>query len=160
MRSRTAVFALLVALSASAWAQNTKVEKVSITKYGIYDQETIAAADPATGKQVNQARMHLVEQTTTIPGKVGLSFGIWYLPIGEPEGAADKGLLIVRVPDKGVLFGGKRVNEVKLPLDLTVNSESSFGYTIDPATGVLPGVWRFEIWVRDVKMAEQQFTVE
>jgi hypothetical protein len=94
-----------------------------------------------------------------IDGKVGESFGVLYRARGTSRAATEKGTLIVRVPGRGVEHDGKMVNEVSLPLELTVGTEASYGFTIGHEALHVPGTWTFEIWVRGVKMAQQSFNV-
>jgi hypothetical protein len=41
----------------------------------------------------------------------------------------------------------------------TIGDIHLFGYTFDSAAELIPGVWTFEIWQEDKKIAEQRFEV-
>ena len=148
---------LLLGFGVSALAQEGVVQKVEITKFGIYQDGVVKPADPKVKGSVDEVEMKLIKQTSDIEAKVGVSYGIWYKASGK-EGV-EKATLLVRMPGKGLAMEGKMVNEVRLPLALKVGVESSYGFAIESPAEILPGEWIFEIWVRGAKMAQQNFTV-
>jgi hypothetical protein len=156
---RVCIAACIIA-AANAHAQTAAVQKVEITKFGTYESQVVKAADPNVKGSVPLLTAKQLQQTKDIVGKVGVSYGVWYVTTGAASGATENGTMIVKVPGKGLDMGGKRMNEVSLPIPLKIGSELVYGFTIDTPEEHIPGQWTFEIWYGGAKMAEQSFNVQ
>jgi hypothetical protein len=173
---------LAIGLLAASWtaACAQAVERIDITEYGIYKTETessAAAPGTATGKIEEVSNITLVEQTTTIPARVGMEFGFRYKIIGQAGGTAGMlaGATLAGQPKKTVNL--KNVTHVPSPGmrhpetgNVTMTSIFSQDHRVgvdlyrlyrftDPWE-VVPGVWTLEIWDGDRKLASQAFLIK
>ena len=64
-------------VTVAALAQEGVVQKVEITKFGIYQDRVVKPADPKVKGSVDEVEMRLTKQTSDVVGKVGVAFGIW-----------------------------------------------------------------------------------
>jgi hypothetical protein len=157
---RRLVFALVALFAVPAHAQNVK--RIDIEGYGIYTTEKEAKARNANGVLENDMTSvgHGVT-TTTIPAEHGVYFGIRYRVIGSPKGKIVQLRKVTIYPPEGV-------KSPQSPTPLQSNERlitpaigdlSDTGYIFDDPWELVPGKWKFQLWLGDRLLAEKEFTV-
>jgi len=162
---RTALALLLVTafLSGAAHAQSSRVQRIEITEFGIYEKKDVKTTDaPGTALGVfHVSEIKLIQQTTTIPARPGITFGYRYKIIGSPANARVtlKDINIVPAPGLRNPKTGNTIyrEEIQVVRHLGVMAHSD--YTLGSEWTLLPGTWTFQLWIGDRKMAEQNFTL-
>ena len=161
---RTALTLLLFTafLSSATYAQTPRVERIEITEFGIYEKKDTKTTDsPGTALGIlHETEIKLIQQTTTIPARPGITFGYRYKVIGRPANGKVtlKDVNIVPPPGlhnpaTGNTFYRKEVQTVR-----SIGKIAHSDYTLG-SDNLLPGTWTFQLWVGDRKLAEQIFTL-
>jgi len=159
-----ALFAALLALPDGP-AQAQGITGAEIVEYGMYERGQIlgefAPANRGYRRQTVAGFTHL-ETATIIPGRQGITFGIHYKVTGDPVGSPVPVTVVIRFPEQGLLSPSAPDDpilsdsyETIVPLGLETTSAHTFDYHWE----IEPGIWVFEIWSGDEKLAEQQFEV-
>ena len=160
--NRLAIFLGLLLLAAPARAQEPRIEGFEIVSVGTYE------VDMAPGERDSQGVLqHIVSNerqtaaTTSIPVRVGVTFGIQYRVTGAPDGAAIPVRHVYRFPYPGARPPGSpaplRANSADY--GATLNGTSVATYTLEEPWELLPGRWVLEIWAGDRRLGEQAFTL-
>jgi hypothetical protein len=149
---------------AHAAAQTAQINRIEIVERGIFESQTkerIDAPGAATGQQNIVVGVKLVQSTTSIPAKVGIGFGIMYVPTGNPKGGPVQLRAVVVYPTPG--FRNAKTGQFDLQSELVQNtkigSRQYRGFRLVAQRWLLPGLWRFEVWQGNRKFAEQTFTM-
>lgn len=159
----TAAVVTSFVFSSLAAADTSRVEKVSILERGVY-QATPKGPSSVRGTLGPVQRVQgatLVTSTTTIPGRQSLRFGVRYMVIGAPRGAAVDIKLVTAFPNGGLV--DPKDGRTHLRSEYTVRGAiGSIGYRefhFDDPSEIIPGYWTFEFWVGASKVGEQKFCV-
>jgi hypothetical protein len=121
---------------------------------------TLEQPDTAIGRTNQLSGVEKLEATTTVPARLGVSFGLEYRLTGEREGDAATIQIVVVPPKAGLLnpATGKRVHrESWRPSIALVGAATIVGYKLEHDWEVVPRLWRFEIWQAGRKLAQQSF---
>jgi hypothetical protein len=81
---------LLLSLLSVAYAQTAQIERIDIVGKGIYQVATgkqTPEKQTPTGVATSVENVKKLEDTTTVPARPGLEFGIEYVIVGMPKGA-------------------------------------------------------------------------
>lgn len=155
---------LAVALSSSAFAEEPRVERIDIIGKGLYRVETgeaISKPNVPGGVVAPPVKFTQIENTTTVPARVGVEFGLEYKIIGEPDGAEVTLEFVDTFPAPGLADPEQATPmrtarfERKRPIGETLYT----GYGFEQDWELVPGTWTFEIWYEGRKLAEESFTV-
>jgi hypothetical protein len=153
-------------LAASAvQAQTPAVEGAEILWAGIYRAQIVGTVEqPATasGKTNQLANIVKLQATTTVPARLGTSFGFEYRLWGEPQGSPATIDIVVILPKAGLFNPAtqKRFNREKWrPSPNRVGAATIVGYLFEKEWEAVPGIWKFQIWHGSRKLAEQSFCV-
>ena len=144
-------------------AQSPRAERISVFDVGIYCAETIARYPEPTapGGYINTVtEPWLLKRTTDIPTRLGTRFGMRYIIAGTSEATVPV-RLVTKLPSQGAqdpesgktIFGGSYTFSVR------VGATDFRGYQLEFDWERVPGVWTFEFWVNERKLAEQNFTL-
>jgi hypothetical protein len=163
-RMLSLVAGLALASAVIGCGQAPSVDRIEIVEKGLYRVETARAtqaAGTATGVQDELANVKLVSDTTTIPARIGTSFGLRYRVVGGPNRASVKLTVIVRFPGEGLRNPktGERTARDVTSWTRHIGGVTYNGYGFDEAWELVPGTWTYEIWHDGRKLAEQSFTV-
>jgi len=162
MKAILALVALLMGITAAA-AQADRIDGADITKFGPYEYkvtntESVRGTAAGTLKSVDYK---FVSQTTSIPARRGVGFGIEYRLLGAPKAATVplRSVTIfpaggLRNPKTGETFERNEYIEEKAIGALLLK-----GYTLDEDWEVVPGTWTFQVWFGDQLLAEKSFTL-
>lgn len=158
------VLALLSGL-ASAWAQVPVVEGADILWAGTYRAQVVGTVEQpttASGKTNQLSDIVKLETTTTVRARLGTSFGFEYRLSGDEPGMPVAVNVVVILPKAGLLNPATQkryYREQWRPSQNVVGATTMVGYLFERDWEVVPGVWKFEIWHGQQKLAEQVFCV-
>src|SRR5258708_3138066 len=155
-------FALLVIGSSTAFAQTTRVDRIEIVNFGLYSgtlEKHEALPGTAAGINIEENRK-LVEQTETVPGRIGGRFGIEYVLRGQPKGKVVKLTYITRFPPQGMVNDkGEKLEKSQFEWNGTIGTRAIRTYTFDNSWEIVPGDWTLEFYYQGRKIGEKRFTV-
>ena len=155
---------LALTISGAAFAEEPRVEGIDVVGKGLYKVElgeTISRPDVPGGLVAPPTKFTQIENTTTVPARIGVEFGMEYKIIGEPAGAEVTLEFVDTFPAPGLADPEKpepmRTGrfERKRPIGETLYN----GYGFESDWELVPGTWTFEIWYEGRKLAEESFTV-
>lgn len=140
------------------------ITKVQIVERGIYRAETIRQTDtPGTTGLINTVQnVRLINSTTSVIGQVGVRFGLRYVVVGSPTASDVPLKLVITFPPGGLRNPNTRQifyhNEhiLTVPSGVTLYWEYHFEHEWE----VVAGLWYFQFWHQDRKLAEQRFCVQ
>jgi Domain of unknown function (DUF3859) len=152
------LFGLLLTLIAlTATAQTARLDRVDVIEWGTYKITPAGPGDPPG----SQGTISLANPSTVVEARLGVLFGMRYTPFGEPPGAALSLRLVTVLPGKGARnpATGLIVAQTEEVVSAVLGQPMISGYRFDDPWELLPGEWRFELWDKDRRVAEQRFTV-
>jgi hypothetical protein len=132
----------------------SRVDRIEIVERGTYRIPSKPVSAP--GDVVK------IKETTTIPARKGVLFGLKYVVSGEPKGAKAALKIIVIYPEGGITNAktGKTADKEEISEDRTVGPARCFwGVKLATEEMLVPGEWTCQIWCQDRKLAEQKFTL-
>jgi hypothetical protein len=147
-----------VSIAWAAGAQGAEIAWTGLFRASVVG--TLEQPDTAIGRTNQLSGVEKLETTTTVPARLGVSFGLEYRLTGEREGDAATIQIVVVPPKAGLLnpATGKRVHrESWRPSIVLVGAATIVGYKLEHDWEVVPGLWRFQIWQAGRKLAEQSF---
>lgn len=155
---------LFVAMSGTAFAEEARVEGIDVIGKGIYRVEigkTVSRPDVPGGTVAPPVRFALIENTTTVPARIGVEFGFAYRVIGEPAGAEVTLGFVSTYPAPGLADPEKEtpLRTGRYELNKKIGEPLYSGYGFEYDWELVPGIWTFEIWYDGRKLAEESFTV-
>jgi hypothetical protein len=161
---RTLVFILVLSLFPAFARADVKVDSVTIVEKGIYTIDTgdeTRDAQTPTGKITAVTKVRNIESTVTIPARLGLEFGFQYVVVGDPAGAEVTLDIVTTFPAQGLRNpkASKPLYESKYRRTKKIGDTVYLGYGFENLWEVEPGIWTFQIWHENRKLAEQSFTV-
>ena len=149
---------------AATSAQDATVHEIDVTTIGIHTVKIGEITDDPDlpGEQVAEAvSADLVEETTTIPAKIGTEFGFQYIVVGTPDKADVTLDFVFTYPEPGLddpqhdaPILTSRFSKVR-----QVGGIFYTGYGFENDWELVPGTWTFTVWYDGEQMAEQSFTV-
>ena len=142
------ILAALALFSGVASAQT--ISKVELHACGVYERKVENREDDqqsASGKRTIIQDQRLVDETTRIPRRPGLSFGCQVTLQGTPTGEIAEFRAVMRIP-RGEASGSQAFR---------IGDPGYVGYTLRTDER---GPWVLEIWVGERKLAEKTFTSE
>ena len=153
------VLALMLGLGT---AQAQTVDRLEITDFGTYKVEPGNKRENAEGLKTTIARrVEHLESTTTIPARIGISFGVRYKIVGEPDNAEVTLRKIISFPPPGLQPSrGKIVPQSESKVETTIGETVADLYTLEDSFELVPGVWTVELWDGERKLLAQSFTIE
>jgi Domain of unknown function (DUF3859) len=161
---RFAAFAfVLLAFCPALGAHTADVERAEIVWAGLYRASilgTVTQPNTAIGRTNQLGDIEKLETTTTVPVRIGVNFGFEYTLVGAPDGGAATVTVVVVPPKAGLLNPQtqQRVyRETWSPSVALVGATTLIGYLLEQDWELVPGLWRFEIWLGDRKVGEQSF---
>jgi hypothetical protein len=155
---------LLLSLSSVAHAQKAQIERIDIVGRGIY-QVAVGKLTPdkqtPTGVVASVKNATKVEDTTTVHARIGLEFGIEYVIVGSPKGAQVPIRIVNIYPKQGLRNPKTRktLRHAEIVRKKTIGDVIYAGYAFENEWEIVPGVWKFELWHKNRKLAQQSFTV-
>jgi hypothetical protein len=157
-----AVAVLLVACSVGSRAEPSAAE-AQILWTGLFQANIVGAVEQpntAIGRTNQLGNIEKLETTTTVPARLGVSFGLEYKLAGAPEGGTATIQIMVIPPKAGLLNPATQrrlYRETWRPSPVTIGAPTMIGYSLERDWEVVPGLWKFEIWQGNRKLGEQSF---
>lgn len=153
-----------VLLPTAARAQLAQVDRIEIFDAGIYCADTVRkVADPnaPSGFRNVVTNVKFLRAAYQIPAKLGTRFGMQYKIIGSRPGELADLRLVTRISPPGLVdpVSGKTFLSNEYAILGLIGSDGYWEYHIEYDWEVVPGVWAFEIWHQDRKLAEQRFAL-
>jgi hypothetical protein len=138
--------------------------RIEILEYGIFERGAVLGefSPPNMGyRHQSVAGLTHLETTRVIPGQIGVTFGIRYRVEGNGIGIPVPLKVVLRFPPQGLYSPEFRE---ALHSDATegirnLGEDDFSAHTFDYPWEIEPGIWTFEIWHGDEKLAEEQFEV-
>jgi hypothetical protein len=132
-----------------------------IGDYGIFEPvgaERVKLEAAPSGEKLTPTSVKYLDRTRWIPARKGIRFGFDYEILNATEGPVEVTVLVkhpeMRKPD-GTLSKGFKFKE-RVPL-VDGKARGFTGYSFDHDYELVPGEWKFELWVREGKLAEWTF---
>jgi hypothetical protein len=154
---------LLLACSAVSRAEQPGQAEAEILWTGIFQSRIVGALEQpntAIGRTNQLSNIEKLRTTTTVPAKLGISFGLEYRLAGAPEGGTATIQIAVIPPKAGLLNPETKrrlYRETWRPSAVVIGAPTVIGYLLEHDWEVIPGLWKFEIWQDDRKLGEQSF---
>jgi hypothetical protein len=150
--------AALMLGSMDAGAQDAKISKVELRQCGIYSHE-LKERESDTASQSGKRRIvgnnRLVQETSQIPARSGVSFGCQITLHGTPKGATAGFVAVMRLPP------GAPRETLRGSQSYPIGGEGGYvGYTFRGGENTVAGNWTLEIWVDEKKFASASFTMK
>jgi len=158
------VFSILTIAMFSVAVHAQQVQRIEISDPGIYKADitdTKEAPGAIAGRTNLLSNIKIDQSTTTIPAKLGISFGFKYNAVGTSNGTSVKLKMVTHYPSPG-LREPKTGNIMMRDESYTERKLGASGYrfyTLEESWELVPGTWTFEVWEGDRKLATQSFTV-
>lgn len=157
-----AALALAFLVVGGATASGAEIHAVEIVRYGIFTADLQSAKRTTQGiLQNTSTNFRLLEQTTTVPIKLGVRFGVELRVVGAPRGAP----VTVRA---GFVYPPGKVRSPKVseplrdsfhPTAVNIGAITYEGYRLDDPWELVPGEWHFQVWSGNKMLAEKTFTL-
>ena len=160
MRFVLSIQFLLLTFLAAANAQTPRIDRIEITEAGIYQRGNIVS-DPTRGNDAMIDSAKLVKSTTTIPARIGTTFGFRGKLVGQPSGGKITLKKVTRFPPPGIrnsVTGQMQMSEDENIIG-SIGAEFFTDGRFDDPDDMIPGNWVMEIWYENQKLAQQQFMV-
>ena len=160
-----AALALLLAVPASAQKPGPQDGRlrVEIVEAGLFRVRRVEERERRNGIGQFTVEAELERATTTIPGRIGVNFGVRFRVTGQPAGATVPVTVLTLFPPPGLPVPGRTppVQRSSTEMTMTVGEgrPSYRGFGFDEAWEIVPGIWRFEFRIGDEVVATQAFTV-
>jgi hypothetical protein len=145
-----------------AFAQTGRVDGIKITEAGLYDGELakrVPDSSSPTGYRGVETETKLVKQVTQVPPVLGTSFGLKYTVVGSAKTADIREIIIFPLPG----ITNPKTGETTFRYEIVHSDPLGWSRYIDYTLGndweLVPGVWTFELWSEDRKLATQSFTL-
>lgn len=159
-----AILAVLLLKTAAIAQGVTVIESAEIIDYGIYRIELTGQHVPmpsaGAGAVQPALRAVLVAQTNQISAILGTTFGLHFMLIGKPAGAAAKVDIIVEHPAFKKPDGKTTGTSDKVPWSYRIGEKVGYTYTFDHDWEAVPGTWKIEVWRDGKKLAGKDFLVK
>lgn len=141
----------------------SSITRVQIIERGIYRAQTVARMNaPGTTGVINLVRdAQLITNTTIVPGMVGVRFGLRYVAIGHF--ASETSLrLVITFPPGGLRNPetGQVIHQNSHLVSVANRARLYREYHFENQWEIVPGIWHFEFWDGERKLAEQRFCVQ
>ena len=159
MRFLISLLALVLGLGA---AQAQTINRLEITDFGTYKVEPGNKRKNAEGlKMMVTPGVEHLETTTTIPARIGISFGVRYKVVGEPDNAEVTLRKVISFPPPGLQPSrGKIMPQSESKVETMIGETVADLYTLEDNFELVPGVWIVELWDGERRLLVQSFVLE
>ena len=145
-------------------APQPRVDRVDIVAAGIFKAKVakkVPSPGSATGTRNEVVSETLLRRTTQVPARLGVEFGFRYRIVGTPKGANVPVKIVTIYPGDGLKNpnAGTPTQREELATDRPIGRVLYESYRFEHDWELVPGVWTFEIWHGDKKLAAPSFAV-
>ena len=155
---RTLAFVLVLLAGTAAQARDQV--GVEIVQYGLFRSD-IVGKQPGPGGVIHNVVDNIchIATTETVPMKIGVHFGLRYRVTGPVAGGRVLLRRVIHYPVVMTLPGGRPASLVSNFVELRAGTTSYAEYALEHDWELVPGIWTFQFFERDRKLAEFRFTV-
>jgi hypothetical protein len=144
-------------------AQTPSIREVHILERGTYRADiTARSKKPGTTGFFNTVKnAQLISSTTSVPGLVGVRFGVRYVVISDTSGVKLPLRLVIRFPPGGLRnpITGELFLHSEHDMLVATGAKSYWEYLFENEWEIAEGIWQFEFWDGSNKLSEQRFCV-
>ena len=163
MRTAVATLFLIIA-PLSAGGKSLSIHRATIANAGIYELKiarSVGDTNLAGSSRYVVTGTRRLQTTTGIPARVCTSFGFEYMIIGTPLSAEVPIKMVTKFPTPGLRNPETQQTTYRheTVVNRTIGRVHFRSYTLEEQWELVPGVWTFELWYQDRKLAEQSFTL-
>jgi Domain of unknown function (DUF3859) len=161
---RILLTALLLIAGVSAAQAQVRVGRADIVRHGIYKLDKYKSVNDksiSTGQRTTATKITFSRRTDRVVVGDGVVFGLDVYIHGSPSGKKAPMRIVWRYPEPGLRNpdSGKAKYLDDYIDQRTLDTESTFYWSLgDPWTQV-PGKWTFELWYGNRMLATQSFTL-
>lgn len=164
-----ALLALVLAIPASAQKPPERRQdgrlQIQIVEAGLFRVTRVEEAQPSPGGVRHFTVKEELEQVTaTIPGRLGVHFGVRFRVTGRPAGATVPVTARLIYPAPGLRAPGTAEPATQSDIEMVVrvgDSGTTYrGFGFDDEWEIVRGTWRFEFRIGDDVLAVQEFMVD
>ncbi len=161
----TAIAALLLPFAPAAEAQQPRIERLEIIGAGFlsYEQasERTDVPDAVGGIVIRPKNMRFLSDTPAVTAKIGTSFGVRFLIVGQPRNADVTLRSVWKIPSPGITDpkSGRTYKESVSEFTTRIGDAYLDGYGFNEQWEIVSGTWTQQIWQRDRKLLERNFTI-
>ena len=153
VRTFAAVLALTLCwVTSAARAEAPSVARAEIRWAGLYEAQigaTTVQPDTAAGRTNELVNTRKLQATTTVEGRLGVSFGLEYALTASRRARTCRSPSSSTCPRRGCAIRPRpsaRIASSGAPAPKPIGGSNIVGYTFEHAWEVVPGLWIFEIW--------------
>lgn len=156
MRFLSVACALVFAFAAQA----QEVTSVDIVEHGLYTSEVDRTEQQPNGMGHSFLKnICHIGTTDKVPLRMGVQFGFRYRANGPREGQVVDLRKVTVFPAPLTPPGFKPVSVTDRMIGMRIGTVSYSGYGFDHPWELVPGVWTFQMWHRNRKLAEIAFDI-
>ena len=156
----TAILTLVPSVSQS---DGHHVGKATVLERGIFQavNEGWSLSYSTVGPVRKVRDVSLIQNTTVIPARQSVRFGVRYVITGAPIGARTEIKIITRFPDIGLLDPDSGVRHLKseYAIQAVIGKPAYREFRFDQSWEMVPGEWVFEFWHAGRMLGAQNFCV-
>jgi hypothetical protein len=162
---RAILTCLILVLSApTAVAQSARISGIDVVGFGLMNPEklVIKKDESISTGQILTAKATLSKSTSTIPAKLGTSFGIVADINGEQDGRETVVTVVWIYPEPGIKNpeGGAAKRRDQYDDQRRIGETGAkFYWALNAEYVLVPGKWTVELWQSDRKLASKTFTL-
>lgn len=159
---RMLLLGMVIALSTGI-ARANDVDRVDVYEFGTYTAvgSTYPRDSSPQGIKIedHDGYVHL-DSTRTVVARIGARFGFRYSLKGTGEDYTSL-KIVWKFPPPGIVGSDSKHPIQREVIEFEAAPNSSYVQTIalETPSDLVPGVWSFEIWCGNKKLAEEKFTV-
>lgn len=160
LSSAAFAFMMLVFGMTSAHAQLRSIDVYEFGTYQSADSVEVGTTPKGIVRSQTSA-IKQVQETRKVLALLGTEFGFRYRTVGARDSALVPLTVVAKFPQPGVLGRDLAVPVLEDQYtQLTTTGKDDFlTWTFEMKSDLVPGIWTFEIWSGDKKLAEQSFEV-
>lgn len=164
-----ALLALVLAIPASAQKPPARPQegrlRVEIVEAGLFRTiRTGEVGQTPGGVRHFTVKEELERATTTVPGRIGVQFGVRFRVSGRPAGATVPVTARLIYPAPGLRAPGTAEHATQSDIEMVVRvgdpTPTYRGFGFDDEWEIVRGTWRFEFRIGDDVLAVQEFMVD
>jgi hypothetical protein len=155
--------AIWVLVPSVSQSDGHRVGKAAVLERGIFQavNEGWSLSYSTVGPVRKVRDVSLIQNTTVIPARRSVRFGLRYVITGAPVGARTEIKIITRFPDVGLLNpdSGVRHLQSEYTIQTVIGQPAYREFRFDQSWEMVPGEWVFEFWHAGRKLGAQKFCV-
>ncbi len=152
-------------VQAQEHAQEPRVDRIEVIEAGffVYEAASTRTDSPQSveGVLVTPKNMRFLTETPAVTAKVGVSFGVRFLTVGEPRNAPVRLHTVWKIPPPGMTNpqNGRTYHESASDVTTRIGTGYLSGYGFDNQWEAVLGVWLLQVWQGNRKLLEHSFTI-